>query len=157
MVTIEWALRRRAVAASVGKFPEVLTCLGVERRRAPGCRPCCLRKDVWQNRGGDRQRLLIWRISEAKDSESGSEALVQLADETVAAPALAGDWRRRLFGLDEGSCAAVSGSDPAMAVRSLYRRSIQNEDDEQQAKPTLKLCAVIEYCADQHAGHCLMC
>lgn len=102
-----------------------------------------MRKDVWQNYGGNRYGLLIWRITESKDSESGSEALVQLADQTVAAPALAGAWRRRLFRLDKGSCGAVSRSDPAMAVRSLYRRSIQNEDDEQQAKPTLKFGAVI--------------
>lgn len=101
--------------------------------------------------------MLIWGITESKDRERGREALVQLADQTVAAPAWAVDWRCRLFRLDEGGCAAVSGSDAAMAVRSLDRRSIQNEDDEQQAKPTLKLGAVIEYCADQHAGHCLMC
>lgn len=100
---------------------------------------------------------MIWWITESKNSERAREALVQLADQTVAAPACAVDWRRRLFRLDEESCAAVSGADAAMAVRSLDRRSIQNEDDEQQAKPTLKLGAVIEYCADQHAGHCLMC
>jgi hypothetical protein len=137
--------------------PEVLTCLGVEGRSAPGRRSLYLRKDVWQNYGRDRYALLISRITESKDSERGCKALVQLADQTVAAPARAVDWRRRLFRLNEGSCAAASGSDPPMAVRSLDRRSIQNEDDEQQAKPSLKLGAVIEYCADQHAGHCLMC
>ena len=88
---------------------------------------------------------MIWRITDSKDIERGSEALVQLADQAVAAPARGVDWRRRLFGLDEGSCAGVSGFDAAMAVRSFNRRSVQNKDDEQQAKPTLKLGAAIEY------------
>jgi len=89
-----------------------------------------LSKDVWQNGTGDLESLPARRIAEAKDSKNSRETLVQLADETVAAPALAGARRCRLLLLDERSCTAVSGSYPAMAVSSLDRRSIQDENDE---------------------------
>lgn len=76
---------RRREQASVGGYPDRASCLGDKRWSAPGSWSCYLRQDISRNRGRDLNPDSSRRLEQSKNNEGSGEALMELADEAVAA------------------------------------------------------------------------
>ncbi len=96
-------------------------------------------------------RYAAWLVGQTQRDQGGREVLVQLADETVAAPGLAGREVLSLFVIDVSSGAGRWRQYAAVPVRSFDGCAVENKDDQQQAEPTREIFALV-FKSSEHAG-----